>query len=1270
MAHSGVIVAIYPERRQLARLARVAAQLPNSTPLDEMHVTICYLGEKDALETRKLLIMVALMQVASAPPMSRLLLAVRGLMRMDHSDDGRNALTARIVSDGLHALQSAVKMRLADVGVEADQTWPVYNPHLTLGYIDTYLPTPAVRVPMMTFPATRMLLCWGDERIPFPFADQSISPDQSQFAGYTMEDWHDTTKAVSGPMAQPAHGPGGLFSNPALEAGRWRKRRAERQATVATKPFVSTAQQRWAFATGQDFAKRWADQTDFSNLPRKVRRKSSSARRRMLAALGFKAEGGGYSARAGETIRGRLVRGADGKFSSDKSGATPAAVPGVTVPGRAFGVPKAPPKKKPKGGGKGKGSSAKPKAPKKTPEQQAAEREAKQAAEQAANLAKAAEALQNADAPIGKNGLDALSAFAAGGNLDADTAKQLADLGVVTLGADGTPRLNADGRKLVNAAKKGDIRGTVDAAFAAGEKMGIGAAGEKLPEKEASEDSAEATPKPAGSLSGAAGALGRGGDKKPVKDGLLAGLEGALGQDGKPLEPKKGGGGGGGGGDDKADPTKTAALRRRIANAGASQGPQGGAGGGAGKPTNLATPVADAARRASEGAQRTASRSAEREAQLSERRQRANEERAGRIADAVEQAGLPPESFVALRDLTEGRTPSGDSFGPVLELASLGLVNQSLETTDQGRRALRSLERGDVRGYLAAVQDAQAALAREQAKAAREAERAKRRTKSITLKHGKHDQSSHGRKGGRGKAARAAYQSARAGGASHGDAMKAANDVSQSVALRQRYANISKQLEGQLSEKQRSSLLAEQRRLNQEQGRLMERMSAGQRTEAMSAAVAPTVRGRSAPVKPNADGDTTKAYGADPNTSYTMQHRLVDMADVQASNLPSGAINPNYNPALQPRDRSRAASQAQIDSVARNLNADVLVTDFRRIDAGSPIIDRDGNVLSGNGRTLALQRAAELNPAQYAAYKQRIKDEAARLGIDPKAIDGMRNPVLVRELKGDTDPAAFAREANSSGTLRMSPLEQAMVDAQNVGDRSLLKLNVKDNQGIDLALRDPANKAFVNDFLSTVPANERANLLTRNGDLNQMGLYRAKAALYTKAFPGEAGNRLAESMLESLDPDVKSVQNGISASLPNISRASALIRSGDRDKNLDLSEDFAKTIDVYARIKDNPALTANTPANRLIDKYLGQSQMFDRELSPDQEVLLRHIDTISRKPTAVRDMFNRWSSLVENQPPPGQASMFGGGGMTKRELIDALIGGESGGTTQGGLFDG
>lgn len=840
-------------------------------------------------------------------------------------------------------------------------------------------------------------------------------------------------------------------------------------------------------------------------------------------------------------------------------------------------------------------------------------------------------------------------AAAAGETLDPKQGAELAALGYAQQNPDGSFRLTPEAKALARAATRGDVRGALDADGKAQERA--------------------AKQQPAGDGAG----------EQPADP--MAALTGGqfLDENGKPIkaEPKKGGGGGG-----SKKPAADDADQKKIATANAT----------------------------------------------------------------AEKLNIPS----AVVDLLRQGAEEGSAQNPALLAA--GLIDANGDATDSGRRALSALERGDVRQFRAALQDAKARQERTTAQqerirqrqadlAAREAARGEqartrqqvtlqrlarrarsgsklsdaqgqqlvdagmatwtpmgalkinpaeasaprmRRTglgtlqnlarKSWTFKHGKHDQSTHGRRGGGARAAGAAYAQARKDGKTPQEARQIRRDVMQANRNQQRIANINQQLRGNVSASQRSSLEAERTRLTKDT--IARASRTPQAAEAIGQTHAPTVRGRGVDdgqgVKPSANGlasnRETRATGQDPNRPYTLEHKIVDMADVTASNTATGAINEKYDPALQPRDRSRAASQAQIDTVARNLNADALVADIHRIDSGSPIVDAHGNVLSGNGRTLALQRAAELYPAQYAAYKQAVKDQAAALGIDPATVDGMKNPVLVRELKGGADPVAFAREANTSGTLRMSPLEQARVDANVLTHENVLKLHVGEG-GIDQALRSRDNKPFVNDFLKTVPENERANLLTRDGDLNQMGLYRMKAALYTKAFPGEHGGRMAESMLESLDPDVKTIQNGISASLPAFSRATSLTRSGARERDLDLSDDFAKAIDVYARIKDNPALTANTRADQIVRKYLDQSSMFDRELTPQQERLLVHIDSISRKPTAVRDMFNKYADIVESSPMPGQSSLFGDmGRMTKDQLIDAIVGSSAPTQSQGFMF--
>jgi hypothetical protein len=402
-----------------------------------------------------------------------------------------------------------------------------------------------------------------------------------------------------------------------------------------------------------------------------------------------------------------------------------------------------------------------------------------------------------------------------------------------------------------------------------------------------------------------------------------------------------------------------------------------------------------------------------------------------------------------------------------------------------------------------------------------------------------------------------------------------------------------------------------------------------------------------APVAPVAQGDPhTRAFGSDPNRVYDFRFRVVELDDLIASNTEKGGINPNYDPTLQPRQRDRAASTRQIEQMSKNLVPEAYLWDFKTLDKGAPIIGADSMVESGNGRTLALRRARDDEGERWQAYQTALAGQAAALGIAGE-LEGKAAPVLVRERLSDVDRAAFAREANAPPVLQMSPLEQARVDAGRVSDAALLGLTVREGQGIDQALRAASNRKFVQSFLGSLEENESAVLMRKDGTLNQMGIWRMKAALFTRAFPGESGERIAETFLEALDSDTKNFENAISATLPRISRVEALIASGQREEDMAMIDDVSRSLDVLARLREQDMLPTH---------YVEQSSLFERELTPFQERLLLHFDTVGKKPKQIRAFFNAYADLVEEAPHKGQVDMFGDRiAPTKDQLLDRIL---------------
>jgi len=111
-----------------------------------------------------------------------------------------------------------------------------------------------------------------------------------------------------------------------------------------------------------------------------------------------------------------------------------------------------------------------------------------------------------------------------------------------------------------------------------------------------------------------------------------------------------------------------------------------------------------------------------------EKRTADEQKKAANRAATAPKAGLSTTEAEFLAGVASGTQPAGSFDGR--HLAELGLTQDTgdtTEATDAGRRALAALERGDVRGALAAIQDGKARLAHDRARAEKKRQVAQRR---------------------------------------------------------------------------------------------------------------------------------------------------------------------------------------------------------------------------------------------------------------------------------------------------------------------------------------------------------------------------------------------------------------------------------------------------------------------------------------------------------------------------------------------------------------
>lgn len=348
---------------------------------------------------------------------------------------------------------------------------------------------------------------------------------------------------------------------------------------------------------------------------------------------------------------------------------------------------------------------------------------------------------------------------------------------------------------------------------------------------------------------------------------------------------------------------------------------------------------------------------------------------------------------------------------------------------------------------------------------------------------------------------------------------------------------------------------------------------------------------------------------------------LVEIGQLNTSHDDALHVNPEFPAELQPRDRSRAASEQQIARIANNVNPEFLAESPKAAD-GAPIVGQDMVVESGNARTIAVRRAYATGKAD--AYREYLVENAERFGLDPAAVDGVTRPMLVRVATGEYDRADFARQANESTVATMSATERAVSDARRLPD--LGDLHANDDGTINMR----ASGKFVSGFIEAIGPNERAAMSTADGSLSQEGQARIRNAVFARAY-GDAD--LVAMMAEATDANVKNVLAGMLRAAPAVARLREMIAEGGR-----YGPDFAPDLSAAAR-----KFSQLRSEGMTVEQFEAQGDFFGGGgLSPKARELLQVIGENARAPKRMGEFLQRYVAAVDAMGDPKQADLMGG----------------------------
>ncbi len=161
------------------------------------------------------------------------------------------------------------------------------------------------------------------------------------------------------------------------------------------------------------------------------------------------------------------------------------------------------------------------------------------------------------------------------------------------------------------------------------------------------------------------------------------------------------------------------------------------------------------------------------------------------------------------------------------------------------------------------------------------------------------------------------------------------------------------------------------------------------------------------------------------NDTQHARYAIIEAESLQPSHIRGYQNQLHFIPEAQPKDRSDVVSDQAAVRIAANINPEEITTSATAY-TGAPTINARGEVIQGNSRADALRVVWEsFRDTSGAKYKQYLIENAEALGIDPKAIEGMKSPVLVH-LADVSDNRAI-----ELGQYRQSDIESGGVERIN-----------------------------------------------------------------------------------------------------------------------------------------------------------------------------------------------------------------------------------------------
>jgi len=167
--HTSVIVALWLPKEKSKKLMLSQSDLADGDklePVDNLHVTLLYLGKADDLKDKRDLVEAAL--EAMSEKYAKIKGEVGGLGCFAGDGDSK-PFYASYDAPSLPEMRQELVETMESLGIELDKTHG-FTPHITLAYLDNDSDLPQVDVPKMPLDFDSFTLAWAGDKKHYSFS--------------------------------------------------------------------------------------------------------------------------------------------------------------------------------------------------------------------------------------------------------------------------------------------------------------------------------------------------------------------------------------------------------------------------------------------------------------------------------------------------------------------------------------------------------------------------------------------------------------------------------------------------------------------------------------------------------------------------------------------------------------------------------------------------------------------------------------------------------------------------------------------------------------------------------------------------------------------------------------------------------------------------------------------------------------------------------------------------------------------------------------------